>query len=658
MLHGVEVRDPYRWLEDSESPRVRAWTAAQQARTRAYLDGLHDRAAIAARLRESLDCGALGVVVPRGDWRFFTRRWAGMPQAALYVRDAEGESEERLLVDPAPLSPDAATALDWWYPSDDGELVAYGISEAGTEDSVLHVLETGTGRVREDRIPRCRLASVAFEPGNRALLYTRLPLPGEVPEGEEHYHGRVFRHVLGTDSADDALVFAREDKTHYPGGISFSADGRWTVVNVSKGWAESAVALRDGDGTFRVICELPETYAWAWFAGDRLLAVTDLDAPNSRLVEIDPLDPAHERWRTIIPESEHVLVDARATADRLLVHHLVSCASRVSIHAPDGTPTGEVPLPPLSTVTGIGTSARLAEAFLAVEEFTRPAAVHRLREGGRLSRVLELRPPAGFDPSRYPVRQAWCVSSDGTRVPMFLVGRASGHGPAVLTGYGGFNISRTPAWTPTAVPFLEAGGLLVFANLRGGSEFGEEWHKAGSRANKQHCFDDFVAAGEWLVEQGLTSPARLGIMGRSNGGLLVGAAMTQRPDLWGAVWCGVPLLDMVRYERFQVAQLWAAEYGSASEADEFGWLLAYSPYHHVEDGVAYPPTLLTTGEEDTRVDPMHARKMAARLQAASPGTLTLLRVEERAGHGQGKPVGKLVEEEADAWAFLLHTLSG
>ena len=654
-IHGVELRDPYRWLEDGDSERVREWTAAQQARTRAYLDALPERPRVQARLRQSLACGALGVVVPSGPWRFFTRRSPGMDQAALYVLDGEGA--ERQLVDPAPLSADAATALDWWYASDDGELVAYGISEAGDEDSVLHLLETATGRVLEDRIRRCRLASVAFEPDRRALLYTRLPLPGEAPEGEEHYHRRVFRHVVGTPAEEDALVFAPEVKTHYPGPLSISPDGRWTVVNISRGWAESAIALRDGDGEFRVVFEVEGAHATAWFAGDRLLALTDLDAPNSRLVEIDPADPAPERWRTLVAETEHALVDARATAEALLVHRLVDCRSRLTIHDLDGTPRHEVALPDFATVTGLGSSARLAEAYVAVEEFTRPATVYRLGESGAAEPVLAVDPPEGFDSGRYPVRQAWCTSADGTRIPLFLVGRAAGHGVAVLTGYGGFLIARTPLWSPTIVPLLEAGGLFVVANLRGGSEFGEPWHRAGSREHKQHCFDDFIAAGEWLIEQGLTSREHLGITGRSNGGLLVGAAMTQRPDLWGAVWCGVPLLDMVRYEHFQVAQLWNREYGSAAVAEEFGWLHAYSPYHHVEPGREYPPVLLTTAEEDTRVDPMHARKMAALLQAAAPGSLTLLRVEERAGHGQGKPVSKLVEEEADAWAFLLHTLS-
>lgn len=655
VLHGVEVHDPYRWLEDGDSERVQTWVGEQQARTRAYLDELPERDAVSARLRETFDVGALSVITPRGPWRFFGRRSAGMNQAALYVLDEGGS--ERLLVDPAPLSSDAATALDWWWPSPDGERVAYGISEAGSEDSVLHVLDTASGRVFAERIPHCRLATVAFEPGNEAFLYTRNPSPGDVPPGEEHYHRRLYRHVMGADWRSDALVYEREVKTHFPNARSISADGRWAVINVHIGYDTNQVVLRDArTGALTTAFAVPGKEAWARFWGDRLLAVTNLDAPNYRLVEIDPDDPAPDGWRTLVAESEHVLLDAAATSIRLLLHHLVDCSSRISVHELDGTPLGEVALPDFCTVTGIGTSVRREDAYLSYEQFTRPASVLRLAAGGEAEEVMALAPPPGFDAGRHPVRQGWCVSADGTRVPMFLVGRAAGHGSAVVTGYGGFNIARTPLWSPTVIPFLESGGLYVVANLRGGSEFGERWHRDGMRGEKQHCFDDFIAAAEWLIEQGLTSSDRLGIMGRSNGGLLVGAAMTQRPELYAAAWCGVPLLDMVRYEGFQVAQLWATEYGSAAEPEEFRWLYAYSPYHRVKDGVRYPAMLLTSGAGDTRVDPMHARKMAARLQAASPDGLTLLRVDVRAGHGQGKPVAMLVEEEADAWSFLMHQL--
>jgi prolyl oligopeptidase len=324
----------------------------------------------------------------------------------------------------------------------------------------------------------------------------------------------------------------------------------------------------------------------------------------------------------------------------------------VDLHFSDGAHDRTLELPDLGTLAALGAHPSSDELYLTVETFTRPAFTlhvgHAVRE--------RLEPPRGFEPDRFPVRQVRFRSKDGTGVPMFLVGRPDGPGPTVLTGYGGFAVSRTPLWSPATVPFLEAGGLLAVANLRGGAEYGEEWHRAGMLGRKQNVFDDFIAAAEWLLAAGLATPRQLGIMGGSNGGLLVGAAMTQRPELFGAVVCRVPLTDMVRYERFKIAELWAAEYGTASDPEQFGWLYAYSPYHHVEDGVAYPPTLVTAGEEDSRVDPMHARKMTARLQAANPSGTVLLRVEPRAGHGQGKPVAKVVPEEADVWAFLLDVL--
>ena len=650
-IHGVEVRDPYRWLEDAGDPEVRAWVAAQNAFTRSVLDALPGRAAIAERIRQALDVGALGAAVPRGRYRFLTRRDAGMDQPVLTVGEAGGPW--RVLVDPAPLSEDRTTALDWWTPSPDGELVCIGLSEAGTEDSVLRLVRTATGEWLEDRITRCRWSAVAFEPGCGAILYTRQPEPGTVPPGDEVYHRHLWRHVLGSDPAHDLRVFGEgRDKLDVPSQVSISEDGRWTAVTVSRGWNRTSVFLRDGDGAFVPVFEGHEEKLYAWFSRDRLLAITNLGAPRFRLVEIDPAHPEPSCWTELVPESEHVMVDAAATAGRLVLHHLVDACSRVSLHRLDGAFERAVELPPLCTVTGIGADPSSPDLYLTVETFTRPAAISGI-DGGELERVPA---PPGFDPDRHPVRQAWYTSADGTRVPVFLVGRAEGAGPTVLTGYGGFTVSRTPLWMPTAVPLLEAGGLLAVACLRGGGEFGEPWHRAGMLGRKQNVFDDFIAAAEWLIAAGLAAPDRLGILGGSNGGLLVGAAMTQRPELFRAVVCRVPLLDMVRYERFKVAELWAAEYGSAADPEQFEWLHGYSPYHRVRDGVRYPDTLLTAGEEDARVDPMHALKMAARLQAADPSALVLLRVEPRAGHGQGKPVTKVVPEDADVWAFLLHAL--
>ncbi|MGI8563365.1 MAG: prolyl oligopeptidase family serine peptidase [Candidatus Dormibacter sp.] len=642
VIHGVTVSDHFRHLEAGSDPKVRSWVAEQNRCTRELLDASPRRAELANRLQELHSLGALGRSVMRGEQRFFTRRHAGQDQASLYVMDGSGV--ERCLVDPAPLTPDHTSSLDWWAPSEDGSLVCFGISEGGSEDSRLHLLETAGGRWLPDSIPHCKLAAVCFEPGSAALLYTRYPAPGSVAAGEEHYHRHVWRHMLGNVAEQDVRVFGESlAATDYPASISISADGRWTVIEVQQGWDRNQVFLRDGGGEFLPIFrDLPHRLH-AWFEGNRLVGLTNLAAPNYRLVDIDPERPDLEAWQELVAESEHVLLEAAFARSALILHYLVDAASRLSLHRLDGAWERALQLPDLSTVSGLGAHHSSPCVPVTVESFLSPPRVIEAASGHLLAEL----PVPLLD---HPVRQERLRSADGTRLPVFLIGRRSGRGQVLLTGYGGFNVSRTPQWWPSIVPFLDSGGLVAVATLRGGGEFGEAWHRAGRLEQKQNVFDDFLAAAEWLISQGLCSPAELGIMGGSNGGLLVGAAMTQRPDLFGAVVCRVPLLDMIRYERFRVARLWAAEYGSAGDPEQFRWLHAYSPYHQVREGAQYPAALFLTAEEDSRVDPMHALKMTARLQSA--GAQAWLRVEERAGHGQGKPVSKLVEEEADVWTFL------
>jgi len=647
VVHGVEVSDPYRWLEDTGSPEVREWVRGQRAHTRSVLAGYPSRHALERRLAEAFGCGTLGPSVPRGSRRFFTRRTGAMDQAALYV-DEEGR--ERVLLDPPALTGDPTGALDWYFPSEDGELVAAGVSTGGEEHSLLHLIRTSAGEVLADRIPNCQWGYVEFEPGRSSILYAVFP------EGE-FYGQHVRRHVFGRPVAEDEVVLRPEDRTEAPEPISVSPDGRWTAITVSRGWGESSLWLAEAEGPFREVFHGEGESIRAWFSGGRLVGMTNVGAPNWRFVEIDPDRPASSEWRDLVAQTEHVLLDVESSSDRLLVHHLVEACSWVSVHNLEGQFEGIVDLPPLATVTGLGAHPSATDVFLTVETFTRPAFVISVDPAtGRFAPLGGLEPPAGFDPATHPVRQVRFKSRDGTPSVMFLVGRLAGDGPTLLTGYGGFNISRTPVWTPGAVPFLEAGGLLAVAVLRGGGEYGEAWHRDGMLGAKQNVFDDFIAAAEALQEHGHCSPATLGIRGGSNGGLLVGAAMTQRPELFGAVVCQVPLLDMVRYERFRIAELWNREYGSAADPEAFRWLHAYSPYHNVREGATYPPLLLLTGEDDARVDPSHAYKFAALLQATHPESLTLLRVEELAGHGQGKPVTKLVPEEADVWAFLLQHL--
>ncbi len=654
-LHGVEVRDPYRWLEDAGSQETQDWTREQNAHTRAVLDSYSIRPAVEARLRECLDAGALGVWVPRGGRRLFTRRDPGMDQPALYVDEGHGA---RLLADPLAMAGDPTAALDWWYPSQEGDLVAFGVSTGGDEVSTLRLIDVATGELLADTISRCRGASLAFEPGGRAFLYTRYPDPALVAAGDGHYHRHVFRHRVGEDPAADEEVFgAGREKTDFPSQITVSADGNWWLITVAQGWARTSVHLARAGQPFQPIFEGPEAIAEAGFEGDRLLVRTNLGAPNWRLCEAEPESPAPEAWRDLVPESEHVLLGAALAGDRLLVHHLVAATSRLSVHRAGGGPAVAVEVPPFTTVDAIGTDPRSSTAYVRINSFVRPAWIAEVDTAtGSAVEVEALAAPPGFDGSAIAVRQVRFPSADGTELTMFLAGRAGGSGPTVLTGYGGFQISQTPQWMPAVIPFLERGGLLAVANLRGGAEYGEGWHRDGMLDRKQHTFDDFIAAARWLIAGGLTTASHLGIKGGSNGGLLVGAAITQAPELFAAAVCRVPLLDMVRYEEFRIAKLWAAEYGSAADPEQFAWLQAYSPYHRVRAGVRYPPTLLTTAEGDSRVDPMHARKMAAQLQAADPEGLVLLRVEERAGHGQGKPVSMTIPEEADCWAFLMANL--
>jgi prolyl oligopeptidase len=647
ILYGVEVRDPYRRLEDVDSAEVRKWVGEQRAHTRSVLDAIPVRPALERRLAEALACGMLGPSHPRGSHRFFARRTGAMDQAALYVAE---DRQERLLLDPIALSGDPTGALDWYFPSADGELVAAGVSTGGEERSLLHLIRTADGVVLPDRIPNCQWGFVEFEPGGSSILYA------VYPEGE-FYGQHVRRHVFGRPVEEDDVVFRPEDRTEAPVPISISPDGRWTAINVNRGWGESSLWLADGEGPLQEVFHGQGESVRAWFSGGRLVALTNAGAPKWRFVEIDPERPDRSEWSDLVEETENVLLDVESSSDRLLVQHLVEACSWVSVHNLEGDFEGIVDLPPLATVTGLGAHPSATEVFLTVETFTRPAFVIAVDPAtGRFTPLGGLEPPAGFDPAAHPVRQVRFTSGDGTPSVMFLVGRQEGLGPTVLTGYGGFNVSRTPVWSPTAVPFLEAGGLLAVAVLRGGGEYGEAWHRAGMLGDKQNVFDDFIAAAEALQEQGHCSAATLGIHGRSNGGLLVGAVMTQRPELFGAVVCQVPLLDMVRYERFRIAELWNREYGSAADPEAFRWLYAYSPYHNVRPDAACPPLLLLTGEDDARVDPSHAYKFAALLQATHPESMTLLRVEERAGHGQGKPVTKLVPEEADIWAFLLEHL--
>jgi len=592
---------------------------------------------------------------------FYLRRDGAQNQPVLYWR-LGAAGPDRVAVDPNALNPDGTTALDWYYPSRDGRLLAYGLSENGSEESELRVLDLDQQSHLPDRISRMRAASLAWVPDGSGFYYTRYPAAEEVPAGEEHYHRSVFYHVLGKDPASDQLIYRPAQKEYWP-GVHLSPDGRWLVLEVARTFDQTDLYLRDlaVSGPLVPVAEnLPASFE-AEIAHGRVFLRTNLDAPTYRLYQLDPELPARESWKEIVaPRSDAVLEGARVAGDRLALTYLERASSRLRLTDLEGRGLREVALPELGTVFGVGAEWDGDELFYGFSSYTVPPRVYRMSLEN-LSPELWRAVDADVDPSRFTVKQVSYPSADGTSVSMFLVHPASlvtnGDNPTYLTGYGGFNISMTPGFSRSLLVWLEAGGVLAVPNIRGGGEYGESWHQAGILQHKQNSFNDFIAAAEWLIQQRYTRPERLAAAGGSNGGLLVGAALTQRPELFRAVLIQVPLLDMLRYHHFLIARLWIPEYGSAEDPTQFQWLRAYSPYHRVRDGVAYPAVLLATAESDTRVDPMHARKMAARLQAAtSSGRPVLLRLESRAGHGAGKPLSKVLEELTDSWTFVFSEL--
>lgn len=665
-LHGVELSDPYRWLEDSQSDETVAWTAAQNASTAAILGAAPGRTALEARLGQLLSVGTVQALDLRGDHFFYVKRTGQQNQPILYVRQGV-EGHERALVDPNAISTGGLTSLDWWYPSPDGRLLAYGTSRNGDEWSTLRVIDVATGETHPDQIERTRYSSLAWLPDSSGFFYTRYPEPGTVPPGQEHYNSHAFFHLLGDDPTNDRKIFGEGRNPQDMLGITISPDGRWLTIIASQGWARSEVFIHDQTSprgqAVPIVENVDARFDIPHFTSDRLYLRTNWDTPNYRIVAIDPTAPEPANWQTVIAERPDRVIEDYVLAGGLIVTaEMEAATSRLRVYKMNGYLARELSLPGLGTVTSLAGEADNSLVTVGYTSFTQPACafIFDVKTGSR--QALSPLPPAeGFDPDTVRVEQVHYPSKDGTEISMFLVHRQdlekTGNNPTILAGYGGFNISKTPDYRPQMPAWIEQGGTIAIPNLRGGGEYGETWHQAGMRENKQNVFDDFIAAAEWPISEGYTDAPHLGIRGGSNGGLLVGAAMTLRPDLFGAVFCGVPLLDMVRYHHFSIAKLWVPEYGSSDDPDAFVWLHAYSPYHHVQEGTSYPPTLITTAEQDSRVDPLHARKMTALLQhaTATPGSDVrpiLLRAESEAGHGAGKPLAKRIAEAADEGSFF------
>src|SRR5580693_9287949 len=673
-LLGHQVSDPYRWLEEEASAERADWLAAEASLFDSQRSELAGREELAGQVRELLSVGYQGAPVWRGDRRFFSRLDPGAEHGVLYTQLGDGPVE--ILLDPMAIDPSGLTTLDAWQPDKEGRLLAYQLSEGGDEESLLRVMDVATGDLVDGPIDRCRYSNVAWLPGGKAFYYTRRLPPSAVPAGESQYHRRVYLHQLGAPADSDVLIFGTgRDKTDYY-SVSVSRDGRWLTLSASRGtaprndlWLADLSASDPASPDLRVVQEGIDAQTDVWLGRDgRLYIFTDAGAPRGRIAVADPVDvggPA--TWRDLIRQDPEAVLRGYAIVDGaeldrpvLLANWTRHALSEITVHdLATGEALGMVPLPGLGTAGGISERPEGGhEAWFVYTDYATPSVV--LRFDARDWSVSTWATAPGQVPvPAVTAQQVSYSSADGTLVRMLVIsGPAEARTPrtpkpAILYGYGGFDISLTPAYSPNVLAWVAAGGVYAVANLRGGSEEGEEWHRAGMLDRKQNVFDDFHAAAETLIRDGWTTPEQLAISGGSNGGLLVGAALTQRPSLYAAVICSAPLLDMVRYERFGLGQTWNVEYGSASDAEQLGWLLSYSPYHHVVPGTAYPAVLFTVFTNDTRVDPVHAYKMCAALQYATssgPERPVLLRAEGQVGHG-ARAVSRSASLSGDTLAF-------
>jgi prolyl oligopeptidase len=680
MFHGTRVIDNYRWLENGTSPETQKWVEEEMSYTRGMLDRLPGRDSLHKRLTELLSIGSVTAPVLAGKHYFYTKREGMQNQPILYVRDGLN-GPDRVLVDANQLAADGTIALDWFQPSENGKYVAYGTSPSGSEMSTLHVIETKTGNILSDTIERTRAASIAWKLDNSGFYYTRYPKKGEVPAGQEMYNRHVFYHELGDDpGAEDKPIFGEgRDAEDWP-SVNLSNDGHWLLISVSQGWTKSELFLMDtkkGTPPTRITTGKNFLYGGEVY-NDKLYVTTNEDAPRYRVFVADAGNYDREAWKELIPESDAVLQGTAVFGGKLFAQYEQNASSQLKLFDLDGKRISDIRLPAIGTVFGSGGRWDRDEMFFGFQSFTVPPSIYRVDlnpvhavtagknpvdEGSVMAGpTLWTKVDApSIDPAGYDVNQEWFQSKDGTRVPMFVVHKKgiqkNGKNPTLLTAYGGFNVSLTPSFSRTAYLWMEHGGVYAVANLRGGAEFGEDWHRAGMLDKKQNVFDDMIGAAEHLISEKYTDKNHLAIQGGSNGGLLMGAMMTQRPDLFRAVVCQVPLLDMLHYQDFQIAKLWIPEYGTSENTEQFKWLYAYSPYHHVKAGAEYPAILFMTADTDTRVDPMHAKKMAALMQAeakngSSKTRPILLRIESKAGHGAGKPVTKQIEEFTDVYSFL------
>ena len=668
--HGTPVADPYRWLEDTDAPDTRAWIDAQNALTFSVLDSIPGRERIRRRLTELWDIPTRWIPVKGGD-RYVQPRNTGLQnQDVLYVMDAL-DGEARVLLDPNMLSSDGTVALTNWSLSDDGRWLAYATSAGGSDWLTWRVRDVDTGADLDDVIEWSKFSGAAWRKDGGGFFYSRYdpPAPGQDLLGV-NYNQRVYFHTRGTPQAEDTLVYERPDHKEWGFRAVVSEDGRYLVLHVTQGTdTRTRLFYQDLDAGGPVVEMIPDLEAAYWFVGNDgpvFYVQTDRDAPRGCLIAIDTAHPDRANWRTVIPEGADTLEHVSLVHGELIAVYLHDAHHQLGRYAKDGALLGHIGLPTLGALPLYFNQLQLSgrerddEMFYAFWSFLYPVTVYRFDFATGESDLLYA-PPLKMDTSGYVTRQVFVRSKDGARIPLFLTHRADlrddGQNPTLLYGYGGFNIALTPAFQAGRLGWLDMGGVLAWANLRGGGEYGEAWHRGGMLDHKQNVFDDFIACAEYLIREKITSPSKLAIQGGSNGGLLVGAVLNQRPDLFGAALPAVGVMDMLRFQRFTIGWAWVSDYGSSDDPAGFKTLYAYSPLHNLKPGTRYPAVLVTTGDHDDRVVPGHSFKYAAALQAAQAGDApTLIRIQTRAGHGMGKPTAMLIEETADMWAFLAHAL--
>lgn len=663
--YGTQVPDPYRWLEDPDTEETKAWVEAQNQVTFAYLNEIPGRDKIKQRLTQLWDYEKYSIPFKQGQRYFYFKNDGLQNQSVLYTLNSL-DGEPRVLLDPNQLSEDGTVALSGIAISEDGNLMAYGLSSSGSDWQEWKVRDVETGEDLADLLKWIKFSGASWTHDNRGFFYSRYDEPNEETKFEDvNYFQKLYYHRLGTPQSEDVLIYHRPDQKEWGFSGGVSEDGRYLIISVWRGTdPKNLICYQDltvpNREVIELISEFEASYSFIDNEGTLFWFRTDLDAPKGRAIAIDINNPSRDNWQEVIPQTDEVLEGIGLLNDRFVADYLKDARTQIKIFDLNGNFVRELELPGIGSAGGFGGKRHDTETFYSFTSFTTPNTIYRYDMVSGESKVFR-KPNVDFNPADYETKQIFYSSKDGTKVPMFITHKKGlqldGNNPTYLYGYGGFSVSLTPWFSVTQLVWMELGGVLAIPNLRGGGEYGEDWHQAGTKLNKQNVFDDFIAAAEWLIANNYTSPKKLAISGGSNGGLLVGACMTQRPDLFAAALPAVGVMDMLRFHKFTIGWAWCSEYGSPENPEEFQVLYAYSPLHNLKSNTTYPATLITTADRDDRVVPAHSFKFTAALQAAHTGeNPVLIRIETKAGHGAGKPTAKIIEEAADEWAFLVRVL--